>query len=114
MDNDLNSGKELIIRNVTIQRCEVPGTDISLIKDSNGPRVRREIHFGKMIISIKERVWGDISSLDLKSPYVDFPSVSGHWFVGLKEDDIHQLCYLFISKNDRYRIPFHVIQKIFL
>lgn len=114
MDNDLNSGKELIIRNVTIQRAEVPDTDISLLKDTNGPSIRREIHFGKTIIPIRDRVWADISALDLKSPYVDFPSPSGHWFVGLEGDPVHQLCYLFVSKDDRYRIPFHVIQKIFL
>jgi len=114
MDNYLNSGKELIIRNVTIQRADVPGTDISLLKDPSGTSIRREIHFGKTIIPIREKIWADISTLDLKSPYVDFPSTSGHWFVGLEGDPVHQLCYLFISKDARYRIPFHVIQKIFL
>lgn len=114
MDNDLNSGKELIIRNITIQKAEVPGTDISLYKDASGAPTRREIRFGGKTILIMPSIWDDIASMDLKSPYVDFPSTAGHWYVGLEEDPIHQLCYLFISKDVRYRIPFQIIQKIFL
>ncbi len=114
MDNDLNSGKELIIRNITIQKAEVPGTDISLYKDASGATIRREIHLGGKTILILERAWKDIATLDLKSPYVDFPSHTGHWYVGLEADPVHQLCYLFVSKEQRYRIPFQVIQKIFL